>query len=538
MIGASVRQHRLAKFTLSFGVVTLAMLVIGYLAFLDTAEHIPSENHGIVAQNLALMIATAILGMGTVAVILVRPTVKHIEELSAHTAAIESGQLDSGIETEAEDELGSLYQSVNSMQETIKRRIEEAENQRKKAIAAREESETHREQAEQARQESDKLAATLEQRTITFADTMAQSASGDLTARLSVEENDPESLKRIANSFNDMMDEFQTVVGNVGSFTEDVLRAGEESTENIDIAVKTGKKASQSMDEIAADAQKQSQQLNRTAGELESMSANIEEVAASTDELASSSKRAATLSEDGRESAIAAVEELHRIEERSESAVETITALESRMDEMAQIVTTISEIAEQTNMLALNASIEAARAGGNGGATDGFDVVADEVKTLAEETRTSAGEVGEMIEQIRQLTEASATDMRTIQSEVTSGVSTVERVGDVLTDIDTQVAEVDDGVQQITMAMDQQATSLNDVTATVDELTQFSETTAEKTQHISETASEQQRKLTSAAENTHELLSTASKLRNSLNMFTYDHNPSTESQLIAGGGQS
>ena len=517
----TLRRRRLAKFALSIGVVVVVMVGVGYLAFLDTTARLGPEHTGIVARNLAAVIATGVLGIGAIGVVLARPTVRGIEELAAHTAEIEAGNLDTGVESDANDELGSLYGSINSMRETIRERIEEAESQRERALDAREESERQRERAERAREQSEQLAATLEERTEAFADVMAQTAEGDLAARLHVAPDDPDSLERVAGSFNEAIDGLHGIIADVESFTDEVVTASEASTERIDRAVENGERVNKSMAEIATDAKRQSDELVEASTELESMSANIEEVAASTDELATSSERAAELSEQGREDAVAAVEELHSIERRSESAVETMTELEARMDEIEQIVTTITEIAEQTNMLALNASIEAARAGGSG-AADGFDVVANEVKALAEETRASAGEIEAMLRGIRELTEDSAADMRSIQSEVKSGVSTVEAVGDVLTDIDRQVGEVDDGVQQITIAMDQQATSLNDVTATVDELTEFSRTTAEKTQQLSETASEQVAILTGASENTHALLANTGQLRESLTAFSYE----------------
>jgi methyl-accepting chemotaxis protein len=504
-----LRRRRLVKFAGGFGAVTLVMVLVSALAFVDTTAHVAAENRWTVVQNLALVVATAIVGFGTVGVALVRPTVKQIEVLAAHTQAIESGRLDTGVSTDASDELGTLYESVNSMRETISGRIEEAE--------------TQRERAESAREESRALATTLEDRTEAFAETMARTAEGDLTARLAIETDDPASLKRIAGSFNDALDEIRTVVGEVGTFTDSVAVAVEGSTDGIDEAVDRGERTGEAIDRTAADARTQSDRLLETSGELESMSANIEEVAASTEELGEVSERAASLSNAGRERAGDAVAELHRIEARSEAAAETMTELESQMSEIERIVTTIREIAEQTNLLALNASIEAARAGGGAGSStaDGFEVVANEVKALSEETRESAGEVEAMITDLRDVTEASADDMRTIQAEVESGVETVETVDDALAEIDTQVTEVDDGVQQITIAMDQQAMSLNDVAAAVDELTEFSRETADRTRRMATATGEQTRLLTDTAETVHGLSEKTTQLQRSLETFEY-----------------
>ena len=498
-----LRRRRLAKFAAAFGAVLIAMVAIGAVAYLDAATRVPPEARVVVARTLALVLATAVLGIGTVSVLLARPTVKGIEELAGHARAIESGSLDGGVSAAADDELGTLYDSMNAMRETIQSRIEEAE--------------TQRERAETAKAESEALAATLGARTEAFAATMARTAEGDLTARLETEPDDPESLERVATGFNGAMDELQAIVDGVDRFTGEVVTAGEASTDRIDAAVENGRDASAAMDGIAADAGRQSDELVETTAELEDMSATVEEVAASTDELADTSERAAELTDDGRGAASEAVEQLHRIESRSESTVETMSELEARMDEMERIVTTVAEIADQTNVLALNASIEAARADGAG---DGFAVVAEEVKSLAEETAASLEDIEAIIEGLRALTERGASDIREIQSDVEAGVETVERVDSALADIDVRVTEVDEGVQQITLAMDEQARSLADVTAAVDDLTEFSRTTTEKAEALSSTADEQVATLTGAAENTHALLGSARQLRDSLEAFS------------------
>lgn len=159
-----IKERRLVKFGLAFGVVISVMVGVGVLSFLDTAAQVGPENRGIVARNLAILIVTAVLSIVAVGLTLARPPVKGIEELASHTADIEAGQLDGHVENDAQDELGSLYSSINSMRETIKQRIEEAGQQRERAVQAQEESETQRERAEQARKESEQLATTLEER--------------------------------------------------------------------------------------------------------------------------------------------------------------------------------------------------------------------------------------------------------------------------------------------------------------------------------------------------------------------------------------
>ena len=238
-----LRRRRLAKFGAGFGIVTVVMILVGVLAFFDTAATVDAENHWAVVQNITLVVATAIVGFGTMGVVLIRPTVKQIEELAAHTQAIEDGRLDTGVSSDAEDELGTLYDSINSMRETIRARIEETE--------------TQRERAEKAREESRELATTLEARTEAFAETMARTAEGDLTARLAVEDDDPESLRRVAGSFNDAVAELESVVGEVGTFTGSVVTAVERSTTHIDEAVSQGRETSDSMDETAEDARRQ-----------------------------------------------------------------------------------------------------------------------------------------------------------------------------------------------------------------------------------------------------------------------------------------
>ena len=160
---------------------------------------------------------------------------------------------------------------------------------------------------------------------------------------------------------------------------------------------------------------------------------------------------------------------------RVRDAAKTVEDLGSRSDQIGAIVGTIEDIADQTNLLALNAAIEAARAGEQG---RGFAVVADEVRALAERTTRATREIGDMIKAIQTETKEAVAAMEEGVCEVEKGTASSVRSGEALEKILAQVNDVTTQVNQIATAAEEQTATTSEITSNISQITEVIHSTA------------------------------------------------------------
>jgi methyl-accepting chemotaxis protein len=166
---------------------------------------------------------------------------------------------------------------------------------------------------------------------------------------------------------------------------------------------------------------------------------------------------------------------MSRISERVKESAKTVESLGARSDQIGAIVGTIEDIADQTNLLALNAAIEAARAGEQG---RGFAVVADEVRSLAERTTKATREISEMIKAIQQETIDAVNAMEAGVKEVEFGTSEASKSCEVLSEILSQIDSVASQVHQIATAAEQQTATTDQISSNIQQITEVVQETA------------------------------------------------------------
>lgn len=278
------------------------------------------------------------------------------------------------------------------------------------------------------------------------------SGGGDLTRRLHVERED--ETGSLATSFNRFLDNLKDIVIRINQNAIEVASSADQlNSTSATIAGGTERAASQSTSVAIA---------------CEEMAATSAEIAQNCIRTVEISNRATQTALNGSEVVSHAVQSIQRIAVKVQSSAKTVESLGTRSEQIGNIVGTIEDIADQTNLLALNAAIEAARAGEQG---RGFAVVADEVRALAERTTKATREIGEMIKSIQKETKSAVSAMEEGVQEVERGTEDAARSGKALEEILEQVGDVTSQINQIATAAEQQTATTNEISKSMHEIT-------------------------------------------------------------------
>lgn len=295
--------------------------------------------------------------------------------------------------------------------------------------------------------------------------------TGDLTAKIEMKSADESG--KMADAFNSMIAKFNNVIREIHASSQALASASEE--------------LSASSVQIAGGSQAQSAKAAQVSTAAQQMNATLLEVAKNVSGLSTAAKEASGVAVKGGETVSDTITSMNGISETARVSSGIISTLGGRSQDIGKIISVIEDIADQTNLLALNAAIEAARAGEHG---RGFAVVADEVRKLAEKTMKATKEICVMIKLMQDETTRAISSMEAEVAAVNDGVTLARQAGSALESIVAGVETVSGMARQITTATEEQSAATEQISGDIESVASVITETSSNAQQIARASQE------------------------------------------------
>jgi methyl-accepting chemotaxis protein len=289
-----------------------------------------------------------------------------------------------------------------------------------------------------------------------------QMASGDLTADIIARENGDE-VDEVKLAVATMITKLRGIVESVVELSTHLKQSSEDILHDTEARFD--------------DAEKQNEQLHSLSEATQLLATYAQEVTAAADQSLQEAQNATGFAADGQARVTQTIDAIKNLAGDIEQSVAVIEKLDGQAENITTIITTIQAIAEQTNLLALNAAIEAARAGEQG---RGFAVVADEVRSLAHRTHQSTEEIQQTLEQLRKDSRAAVDSIASSHKQSESSVEKASEAGDTIAQFTSAVSNIQNCSSQTSAAADQQNQTLASITDTVETVNVITEQNTER----------------------------------------------------------
>jgi methyl-accepting chemotaxis protein len=341
----------------------------------------------------------------------------------------------------------------------------------------------------------------------------ARVADGDLTVEVT-----PRSPRDVlGNAFARMIAQLRELAGKLSGSAQSLSAASQQMATTSEEAGRAVGEIAAAVGEVARGADRQVRAVEQAKLATEEVASASELSATNAQETAQAAVAAREVADSGAGAVAQASEAMSAVRDSSVQATEAIRALGAKSEQIGGIVATITGIAEQTNLLALNAAIEAARAGEQG---RGFAVVADEVRKLAEESRGAAASISGLVSEIQDETARTVSVVEDGARQTQDGVATVEQARESFLTLGASVHDMNVRVDQIAAAIQQIASSSQQVQADMVEVAAVAEQSSASSQQVSASTQQTSASTQQIAASARELARTADELERLVGQFT------------------